>query len=125
MFIFHNTIYNSASQNNIHTTFIRMYTDTETPYFYLPNDLLFIDITDFHSAEIDLYDTVDHDLDTVDDDIHVTHNRTKKRSKRHRTKKDHRPRLMMMKTYQQKALHRRRRFQLVDACTFAAEQSKM
>lgn len=95
--------------------------DTETPYLYLPDGIFFIDPTDFHPAEIDVYAAADAALD----ERYSVKNRTKKRSKRHRTKKEHRPRLMMAKTSQQKALHRRRKFTLVDAYTFAAEQSKM
>ena len=37
--------------------------DTETPYFYLPDGIFFIDPTDFHPAEIDVYAAADAALD--------------------------------------------------------------
>ena len=81
----------------------------------------FIDRTDFHSAENDIITAADalvHELYMVP----VKRN-SKKRSKRHRVKKEHRSRLMMTKTYQQKALHQRRKFDHVDTYSVAHQSS--
>jgi hypothetical protein len=73
----------------------------------------FVDRTDFHSAENDMItanEAVVHELYAVS----VNRNRNKK-SKRHRVKKEHRSRLVMKKTYQEKAIRRRLKFNHIDA----------